>query len=320
MSFPRDPNQNYAPDFTDHIGTARRWIFTSFAVDNPPPLEQIPELVYGIYQKEITPTTQREHLQGYLHFKSPTRMSAIHKLPGLANCFLAIARGTPQQCRDYCSKEETRVSPPVTFGTFKFTGQGSRTDIHSFKESVDRGMVSKRQIWEEHPTIFLKYPRGVDQVLLLTAKPRDFQTELHVLVGPTNTGKTSYVKELSPDAYWAPGNDKWFDGYNGTSDVVFDDFYGSIPYSELLRLANLAPHQVETKGGHVNFAAKRIFITSNVLPTEWYHHEKIQKNFDSLFRRISQLYIFTGLKSFDLYSSWEEYTLRPLPPIDDEGN
>ena len=65
---------------------------------------------YIVFQEEVAPTTGTPHLQGYIEFNKPVRMSHIHNV--LHDASLQPAHGTPQQCKDYCTKEDTRVGGP----------------------------------------------------------------------------------------------------------------------------------------------------------------------------------------------------------------
>ena len=56
-----------------------------------------------------------------------------------------------------------------------------------------------------------------------------------------------------------------------------------MPYTTLKKLADRYPMMVETKGGRVLFKARRLVITSNIAPQQWYP----KYPFDSLERRIT---------------------------------
>jgi hypothetical protein len=74
----------------------------------------------------------------------------------------------------------------------------------------------------------------------------------------------------------------FFDGYDGQEDVVVDEFYGWIPYDLLCRMCDRYPLLVDTKGGAVQFCPKRIWITSNKKPEDWY-----KLDMSAMFRRLS---------------------------------
>jgi len=138
---------------------------------------------------------------------------------------------------------------------------------------------------------------------------RDWETQVYWLWGPTGSGKTRWVYETCDrtDLYVKDGTNKWFCGYTGQRNVLFDDFRPSqeIPFSRLLRLLDRYSMQVETKGGTVNFNPHRIFITSPKPPRDtWTHIDWIKdEDLNQLTRRITKVIEFsTAMRNmpFDL--------------------
>ncbi len=71
----------------------------------------------------------------------------------------------------------------------------------------------------------------------------------------------------------SPSSTPWVDGYWGQEDVVIEDFSGQIHYRILLRMLDQYPNLMQVKGSSVNFCPKRIYITSNDHPSDWYPSE-----------------------------------------------
>ena len=70
--------------------------------------------------------------------------------------------------------------------------------------------------------------------------------------------------------------------------VIIDDFYGWMPFDTLLRLTDRYPMLVDIKGGAVQFTAKRIIITSNEVPDNWYPNVScLPHRWNALLRRIT---------------------------------
>lgn len=97
---------------------------------------------------------------------------------------------------------------------------------------------------------------------------------MEVLYGSTGTGKTRYVHQQAhlfyEDDIWIYPGQGWFDGYQGQQVVVFDDFYGDMPFGTLLKVLDRYKLDVPVKGGFTNWNPTRIYITSNVHPLCWY--------------------------------------------------
>lgn len=60
------------------------------------------------------------------------------------------------------------------------------------------------------------------------------------------------------------------DGYRGQEHVVVDEFRGGIDISHMLRWLDRYPVLVEVKGSAAVLTAKKIWITSNLSPDDWY--------------------------------------------------
>lgn len=122
------------------------------------------------------------------------------------------------------------------------------------------------------------------------SKPRNFKTQVTVLVGKTGVGKSRILAQTYPDAFWKSTGDKWFDDYDLQKEVIIDEFYGWLPYAQLLRLLDRYPMTVETKGGSVNFAPEKILIAANSMPDAWYNWN-VNMQFSALKRRIDNMLI-----------------------------
>lgn len=232
---------------------------------------QWPHCKYAIWQLEAAPTTGQLHLQGYAEFDSPVSLSTLRNLDGVENAHWEARRGSADQAREYCSKQETRVDGPWTFGLP--SEQGKRSDLLRVATRIRQGEKLER-IAEDEPATVIRYQRGLSWFASFHAPQRVWAMELVVVVGPSGVGKSRYAMESYPEAYWKPPG-AWWPGYTGQETVVLDEFYGSsMAFSELLRLCDRYPMTVETKGGHVAFTSKRLVFTSNQHPCNWYSAEK----------------------------------------------
>lgn len=100
--------------------------------------------------------------------------------------------------------------------------------------------------------------------------PRDIALA-RVYWGPTGTGKTHRAwAEASADAFIKSSSNKWWDGYQGQTNVIIDEFDGQIGITHLLRWLDKYPCSVEVKGGTVPLRACKFWITSNKPLDDWY--------------------------------------------------
>jgi len=117
--------------------SAKRWCFT---LNNYVPLDYFnhPDLLdhdiydYLIYGHEVA-ASGTPHLQGYVCFKTPQRMSSLKKI--LARASWRVAGGTPQQNKEYCSKGEQSKEEWEAFKT-----QGPNYGLNA--NVVERGNIT----------------------------------------------------------------------------------------------------------------------------------------------------------------------------------
>jgi len=227
---------------------------------------------FMVWQKE-SGENETQHYQGYVLFGLSRRLNFVKTINGRAHW--EARRGTHEQAKEYCSKEDTRVDGPWTRGVEP--RQGRRTDLSKYKEAMDEGQTEYDiATSDELFPVWAKYHRaGMRYQRLLAGAGRSWLTKTLVLWGPPGTGKTYTAMEMGGrDAYWLPKpaahGTLWFDGYEGQSCVVIDEFFGWITRDLMCRMCDRYPLMVETKGGHTHFLARQIIITSNKEPKDWW--------------------------------------------------
>lgn len=262
---------------------ARVWAFTWNNYTVLP--TKLPEFGrYAILGKEIgkkgTP-----HIQGHVEFTRNVRYTHVQKWLGV-ECHVEKVKSIPAH-RQYCKKDQnwTELGKAIS-------GQGSRTDINNCKESIKQGMPLL-DLFDKHTQVCFKYPRAVNTYIGLLTPPVRTQLDVMVFFGKPGRGKTRFAYKNWPNLYAIPlGKGVWFDGYNKEETVLIDDFKGQMPLNDLLRLLDLYPIRVQTKGGHVWFTPKRIIITSNQLINDWYNYDSRSDEEQALRRRISHFQDF----------------------------
>lgn len=258
---------------------------------------------YAVFQLESGNALNTLHIQGYLEFACAVSLKHIKDLIG-DGAHVETRKGTRQQARNYCMKEDTRVEGPVEIGDWLGGGQGKRNDLMEVKEMIDGGK-SELEVAEAHFGSFIRHSRGFREYKRLKQGQRHWKTEVIIMFGPPGTGKSSSALKFDPDAYWKQKG-PWWDGYDGHKTVVIDEYYGWLPYDTLNRLCDEYPLLVETKGGQANFVAKTIIFTTNTSPDKWYNPDKIP-TFISFARRITEVqhFVIRGVEP-DIYD-WESF-------------
>jgi len=279
---------------------ARNYVFT----ENNPSTNQPswPECIkYASWQLERG-ADGTPHLQGYIELSSSRKLAFVKAI--LPRAHWEIRRGTQAQAREYSRKEDTRIDGPWEHGTYEPHLPGKRSDLLAVKDAIDTGM-SEPDLWETHFGDMCRYHKAFNEYKRAKHEDRNWPTRVYLVIGPPGCGKTRYCARNAPTAYWKSrtGNDnQWWDGYDGHSDVVIDEFYGWIRYDTLLRLIDRYPLLVECKGGTRKFVARRIFITSNRDWRDWYPNIG---DMGALERRINEF----GVRVID----FNENLINPIP-------
>ncbi len=252
--------------------TSIKWCFT---LNNPLDCDkealfslEEDKLKYAVWQLEIAPTTGTPHIQGYVilsgHAKPLNYMCRMFQANWL------IARGSTESNITYCTKPGATAGP-WEYGEKPTGGQGKRNDLLEVQKKLDKRMPMET-IAQEHFSSFVRYNRGFNLYAQLISEPRNFKTQVIVLIGPTGCGK-SWWAERNTNNGWPMFSGQWFDGYNGYDDIIINDFTGGMPYRQLLQLTDCTKWTLETKGGTVNIRPRRVVFTSNLRLHSWYNFE-----------------------------------------------
>lgn len=269
---------------TKKMSTARGWIVV---INNPTVnccyhlqhVKDDPRVLRFIGQTERGPENGVLHFQCYIEFKNSVRGAAVSKLVG-GRSRNTKRTGTPLEAWQYCEEDaKDRLLQDDEDVSFRYgdrppPGPGARTDIVLFAAEIAKG-GKKRLLALDHPSCFLKYTRGMNEMIhVFMPKRARITPDIMVLWGPTGMGKTTYADSYyDEDVYWCQqGTNKncWFTGYSGETVIIFDDFYGWCEYSFMLRLLDKFPLMLPVHGDQVPCNATKFIICSNVEPILWY--------------------------------------------------
>lgn len=268
-------------DVCDVSSRSRSWIMT---INNPTEEDKAsligldPEyMIVGrehFNDPDLTP-----HFQCYIRWKNAKTFPRMKKL--FPRAHLKVARGTDQDNKKYCSKEEVLIEKG------ECSAQGRRNDLKGISEMI-----------QENPSMdyvidnvsSLQAIRTAEKLMVYREPRRSWKTEVYWFHGPTGTGKSRKAYELHPEAYTAMDTGQWWEGYDGDEVVIIDDMRKDfLKFHQLLKLFDRYPYRVECKGGSRQFLAKTIVVTSCYSPEEMFDtREDIQQ----LLRRITKIKSF----------------------------
>lgn len=261
---------------------------------------------YYVFQKEKAPTTGTEHFQGYLEFPQKKRLEWLKKHVGQGH--FETRKGSRAAAAAYCSKEASRIEGPWTGGVPP-PPQGETKLARTRMVELAKAGRSVDSIIREEPEAALLYARGLERVHRALNPPRPRTVDVHLLVGPPGTGKTTYLlNKFGGEAHWQfAGSDKWWDGYDGQRVLIIDEYRGWIALAELLNILDVVPLRKQTKGGFVALACSEIWITTNVHPHNWYEWSGREDDWPALKRRFHHVY---HMHNFELEEENKELYLN----------
>jgi len=245
-----------------------------------------------------------------------------------AECHIEAQRGSNEEARDYC-KKDNRITEHGEFvpsyGQAGFRGRSAeqgptrrekRKMIFDALKSKDK---SVQDAIEEDPSD-IQWILQVSHMIPTREEP----ALVMYLYGPTGTGKTVNVMRALSDKnismYKKPPGHRWFDGYTGQEAIVFEEFSSCFPLSVFLSMCDPSPPTVEVKGGFASIQSKIYFILSNIPKENQYPNVENEHRRSAFYRRITMYLDTTQMTYGGIYLAVidfiEQYcTLEPLGVI-----
>lgn len=223
---------------------------------------------YIVIGKEICPTTQRKHLQGFISFVE--RMSKQGVLNVFKNIIgrtdgvtVSVSKGNATSNSFYCRKEKDVLIEygQVPMNDASKANESNKRKYTSIIEYAEQG--NYKAIKQEYPSEYLRFHKVVHTLRKEFDLTRLKQPCGILYYGLGDTGKSYLAKDI--DHYPKPKN-KWWSDYRGQDRVVIDDVdpsFFSHYYCDLLNWIDIYPFPVETKGGDMLIRPKEIIMTSN---------------------------------------------------------
>lgn len=271
------------------MAQGKYWCFTDFELKTDYSFLGAKYLCYGV---ETCPETGRTHHQGYAEWETNQRIKSL-KERGPNSFHWEKRKGNQEQAINYCKgihqgKTENEIF--LEFGEKSGNKQGKRSDIDLVKEMVNDGKSMSDIV---DATSSYQAIRHAELILKYKESKRTEPPIVYWYYGPTGTGKSrTAFMEAGEDCWVSMGNLKWWEGYDGHKNVIFDDFRGDFcTLHELLRILDRYEYRIQCKGGSRQLLAENIWITCPYPPWEVY---KTNENIAQLLRRIDVILYFDG--------------------------
>lgn len=192
-----------------------------------------PEVQYATWQHE---KKAHDHLQGFIQMKERSTLKTMKKL--IPGAHLELCKGSLEDNISYCSKDESRVAGPWTYGEPLKRGSNKRKVMDRYNEDPDEMKM-------EDPDLYLRCnARRLEMEYMKSNGPErlyTWQEELHQMLteepddrsiiwvyGPEgNEGKSTFAKEMIKRKYfYTPGgkteNILYLYSMDPERSVVFD--------------------------------------------------------------------------------------------------
>lgn len=244
----------------------RSYVFTHNNYENTD-LEDNLDCKYIIYGKEVAPTTNTPHLQGFVSFHTVKSFKQVAKLlPGL---HIEPAEN-PEAAIEYCKKEGDWTERG------SYIPQKRKTELMT--QSVmerwdDARKKAKEGRFDEIPSdIYCRYTKNCHMIYdmnKLNVATIDGDMEHEWIFGPAGAGKSRTARDENPGAY-IKDLTKWWDNYQGEEVVIIDDIDKyDVKFARYIKLwADRYPFQAEMKGSTRLIRPKKIVITSQYAITD----------------------------------------------------
>lgn len=209
---------------------AKCWCFTlnNYTTDECSQLKVVGDsgdVKYLIYGKEKGDEKETPHLQGFIIMRTAKRLKQMTDLlpKRCAKVRPMYKKSNPFACYTYCSKDGDiteygdRPEPPGK--------AGRQRQIADYATALQRAKQDQlSELEQEDPGLFLRYHRTLHVIRDTTPRPVENLSGCCGvwIVGPSNTGKSEYVRKRFGKPY-EKSNDVWWTEYNGEKVVMMDD-------------------------------------------------------------------------------------------------
>lgn len=275
-------------------------------------LESFKSLQYYCLSDEIANT---HHTHVYVLFKSPVRFSTIKN--HFPKAHIEKAYGTSLQNQEYVFKEgkwandkkqETNLMDThEEWGEIPQERQGARNDCAELYEMVTEGK-SNYEILEENPD-FIKQIERIDRVRQIIQEEQFKEIfrkmEVEYVYGETGAGKTRSIMEKYgySNVYRVTNYKNPFDQYKGQDVIVFEEFHGSLPISQMLLYLDGYPVMLPCRYADKVACFTKVYLLSNVDIRKQYTdiQEQYPETWKAFIRRIKTVTVYADgeIKHYD---------------------
>ena len=250
--------------------------------------------------------TGYSHVQGFVRFQSPRSFKAALKfLTGpLDPVHIEVAR-SPTSALAYCQKggsyEEKGNTPHFSKSNTRSAGPRDLSAISKATE-IKRQLYTSMCNGASPYSLIHERPEEYGFILSVSRfatadRIRAFPAQVLYVWGTTGLGKTTTFQtvcdRLNIKFYTKSPGDRWFDGYDQQSVILFDEFSdSSFSCHQWNGLCNPHPPTLEVKGTKLSNLATHYVVLSNRSPDDLYARTQIEARsvWDAFRRRLTSVH------------------------------
>ncbi len=235
-------------------------------------LQQV-DCAYIVFQQETGGELGRDHIQGYVMFKSLKSLAAAK---AMMPCDAHMEpRRSPKisDAVDYCKKDDTRRPgcTPFEVGIQPMDQGKKRTLMDAIDVAKTKGF---KRAMLDLPEVTIRYAKGLREYAHIAAGeriPQQRPVKVYYVWGDSGCGKSWWANTLfdTPDNTYTTTDmpDKiWMGNYSGERTLVIEEFESLCNHSILKCMLEGYKMEFQTKGGFVWSEWDTVILTSNVDP------------------------------------------------------
>lgn len=247
------------------------------------------------------------HTHIYVCYQNAVYFSTMKKRFPTAH--IESARGSSQENRDYIRKEgrylDSEKKETNHIETFEEYGEiplDKSTKNETVSEQVYQMILdgcSNAEILAKHPSCYTKlsHIEKTRQVIKEEENKKKWRDVKVVYIsGETGTGKTRFIMDKYgyENVYKVTNYDHPFDGYNGESVLLLDEFRSSLPFGDLLQYIDGYPCRLSARYADKIACFNQVFIVSNILLWKQYPNIQIEQpsSWNAFIRRLDRVVKF----------------------------
>ncbi len=260
------------------------------------------DIKYFVVQSERGEDTGHFHYQAYVELARAMRIGGVKEIFGnRVHC--ERRRGSQAQAIAYCKKADTRVE-----GLRGEWGEpkrwSMRQTMRNVQKSLKSGDMTLGDVEDQFGGLYMLHKDKIEDYAMELKGSRRWAMEVQIFVGETGSGKSMTADLENPGAYYVPwptGGRWWWPGYVGQEVCIMDEFRHQIKMDVMLKMLDRYTWVLESKCRSFQFVSKKIVITTNIDPKDWYPKVSIDTK-EPLARRIREfckIYDFAPDREFD---------------------